>query len=409
MPILSVIVPTHNRSEYALSCLKSLIAFEDRDIEFVVSDTSADGRLESLLNTEHKDILGDPRLVYSVNRLPSNLTKNHNDALDLATGEYVCVIGDDDSITLGAIIAARWAQDNRVPLVSQTVSANYVWPDFRARLTGRKHAGRLYLPRNIKFATWRRANDDLRAALARGLQGTNDLPRCYHGIVRRDLLNLVKRQSGEYFHGSSPDMSGAVSMGCLLESYVETDLPLTIPGASGGSNSGRSAMNTHKGELDSESQTSVFAEQGWSVGVPRFFSVETVWSHAGLTTLEKLRSELLPSFNYPLLLALCRVNHPEFNQLINAAAEEASGIVGREIHREIEQHVTAEKWRRKKYLARRLLIPTAANGRKYISGVQNIDSASNHFEEYAQARKFYEGYFESISPKRPDKATEAGQ
>jgi hypothetical protein len=391
MPLLSIVVPTHNRGQYARYCIEAVLGIASSNIELVVTDTSTDNGLADRLNGDGREFLDDRRFVYARIDGPSNLTKNHNDAVALATGDYVCVIGDDDCITAAAIDAARWASANGVPVVSQTVSANYAWPDFQSLLARRGHAARLYVPRRAGASQWRQCAADLEAGLDRALQGTDALPRCYHGIVRRDLLETIKERTGAYFHGSSPDMSGAVSLACLIDRYVEVDVPLTIPGASGGSNSGRSAMNTHKGALTAESQTSSFEAAGWTAGVPRFFSVETVWAHAGLSAIDKLKPELVATFNYPLLLALCSLRHPDYRDAITDAARDAEMLSGQDVWRQIQRHMSHEKWARRKYLLRRAMRPTAANGRRYFGKLPTIASASRRYEEYARLSGFFFG------------------
>lgn len=385
MPLLSVVVPTHNRADYAISCIEAVLGFDVPDLQLVVTDTSTDRRLYNLLQGGTFPFRDDPRFVYRKIDEPSNLTKNHNDALSLATGNYVCIIGDDDCITAAAIDAARWAAARDVPLVSQTVTATYAWPDFRSLRARGGHAARLYVPRRIGTARWRDGGDDLATALARAFQATDGMPRCYHGIVRRDLLEGARLRTGAYFHGSSPDMSGAVAMAATVTRYCEVNLPLTIPGVSGGSNSGRSAMNTHKGELSSETQTSGFEDRGWTPGVPRFFAVETVWAHAGLETLGKLRPDLVAAFNYPQLLALCNVRHPEYRPATDHAMGEAAALLGRDVAAEVSSEMRLETWARRKYLLRRMLLPTAANGRRYFGGLETVAAASRRYEDYALA------------------------
>jgi hypothetical protein len=382
MPLLSVVVPTHNRSDYALACIKAVLALDSADLELVMTDTSTDNRLRDCLQGPDRALLADPRFVYRKLEGPSSLTKNHNDAMALATGEYVCIIGDDDCVTEAALDAARWAAVHDVPAVSQTVRATFAWPDFRSQLARRGHAGRLYVPRGVGEARWRTGSSDLQEALARACQATDGMPRCYHGIVRRDLLETVRERSGAYFHGSSPDMSGAVAVACLIDTYCEVDLPLTIPGVSGGSNSGRSAMNSHKGELSSETQTAGFQDAGWTLGVPRFFAVETVWAHAGLETLKLMRPQAVQHFAYARLNALCRVRHPEFVKACDHAQEEASELVGRDLDEEVAAEVRRARWERRRYLLRRAMIPTAANGRRYFSQLATIAEASQRYRSY---------------------------
>jgi glycosyltransferase involved in cell wall biosynthesis len=383
MTLLSVVVPTHNRADYAISCIAAVLGFDTSNLQLVMTDTSTDRRLYDILHADGCVFLRDPRFVYRKIDEPSNLTKNHNDALALASGDYVCVIGDDDCITGAALEAARWASRRGAKAVSQTVTATYAWPDFRSQMAKGGHAARLYVPRRATKARWRDGDADLDAALTRAFQATDGMPRGYHGIVRRDLLEQVRAETGSYFHGSSPDMSAAVAMACLVGRYCEVDVPLTIPGVSGGSNSGRSAMNTHKGTLSSETQTSGFQDNEWTPGVPRFFAVETVWAHAGLETLRRLRFSDVVRFNYARLLALCQIRHGEFSAEIDRARGEADALLGRSIEADVEHEIRLERWARRKYLLRRMMRPTAANGRRYFGGLPTVADASRRYERYA--------------------------
>jgi len=388
MPLLSVVVPTHNRADYAISCIESILAFEEPGLELIVTDTSTDGRLQGFLHKSSCRFLADPRFKYAKLEEPSNLTKNHNDAMSFAEGEYVIIIGDDDAITQAAIDAAHWASTNGVAAVSHSMQAVYAWPDFRSTLARAGHAGRLYVPRKTGGMRWRSAKDDLDAALTRALQATDGMPGCYHGVVRRDVLDAVRDQTGAYFHGSSPDMSGAVSLACLLDQYVETDIPLSIAGVSGNSNSGRSAVNKHKGSLSSETQTNSFEREGWTAGVPKFFAVETVWAHAGLSALAKIAPERAVSFNYSRLIALCAVRHPEFRAAINVAITEAEELCRSDLRRSLPWQKLRILTARMAYLLRRAMLPTSANGRKYFSNLLTCAEASRRYEIYARDQGF---------------------
>lgn len=386
MPLLSVVVPTHNRAKYAKSCIEAVLGFDTPDLQLVMTDTSTNSHLYDWLHDGARAHLRDPRFVYRRVEGPSDVTKNHNDAFALATGDYLGVVGDDDCITSAALDAVRWASSHDCPAITQTLSATYAWPDFRSRFGRGGHSGRLYVPRTSGGGRWRDAGGDLGRGLARAFQGTEELPRTYHGFVRRDVFDEVRRRTGEYVHGSSPDMSGAVAMACQIERYFEVDLPLSIPGISGGSNSGRSALDTHKGDLSSDTQTSKFKDSGWPPGVPRFFAVETVWAHAGLATVGMLRPDLVPEFNYARLLALCRLRHPEYRAQIDAAMSEANDLLGHDIAAAVTREIRAERSARRKYLLRRMMNPTAANGRRYFAGIPDVAAASRQYEQYARSR-----------------------
>ncbi|KQT14362.1 glycosyltransferase family 2 protein [Ramlibacter sp. Leaf400] len=386
-PILSVAVPTHNRARYAIHAIRSLLDIRDEGLEVVVTDTSPEPELERLLREQ--GLLDDRRLRYVRPAERLDMTGNHNAAVGLATGEYVCLIGDDDTISPDALAAARWAAAHDMEVIAPNVVANYVWPDFRSRWFGARHSSRVYFAREMGAATVHRAEGALDQALRNAIQGTDGLPKIYHGLVRRSLLETIRERSGAYFHGSSPDVSGAVGLAVCARKFLVVDYPLTIPGASGGSNTGRSALNQHKGKLEAEEQTKGFREKGWSAGVPRFFSVETVWAHAALETLGRILPDAVPRYGFVRLISLCRIRHAEYGTEIDAAATEAAALQG--VSRaEFDARVAADLRRvRLQELARvakRMLRPTAAGGRAYVGGLETVAAAPEQVSAHLRKR-----------------------
>jgi len=378
-PLLSVAMPTHNRARYAIHAIQSVLNQGDERLELVVSDTSTNGDLANWV-AEHP--MGrDSRLTYFQPVQKLDMTGNHNMALGACRGQYICLIGDDDTISPFALEAAQWALAHEVSLIAPNVVANYVWPDFRSRYFGAGHATRLYFARRMGGARLCTAQEALTTALDEAGQGTDGLPKIYHGLVHRDMMERIRERSGNYFHGSSPDVSGAIGLALCGENFVEVDFPLSIPGASGGSNTGRSAMNTHKGKLTAESQTSSFVASGWSAGVPKFFAVETVWAHAALETLTRMQPDLLPRFNFARLLGACLARHPEFRAEIDVAMREVSTILGAEFthvaKRAAQEQRRIRRARLRQVLAR-ALHPTAAGGRPYVAGLQTVAEVPSH-------------------------------
>ena len=343
-----------------------------------MSDTSTDGELSGVINSQSDRLLQDSRLKYFQPQERLDMTGNHNAAVAAATGEYVCLIGDDDTITADALLAAAWAKAQGIELIAPNVVANYVWPDFRSRYLGAGHASRLYIVKRFGGATMHDSTVALTKALRNAAQGTDGLPKIYHGIVKRSVLERIRELSGAYFHGSSPDVSGAIGLALCSKSFVVVDYPLTIPGASGGSNTGRSAMNTHKGKLSQESQTKGFEAGGWSQGVPRFFSVETVWAHAALETIRRIAPHQVATFNFARLIAVCRVLHSEYSSEIDQASVEVEHILGTRatmLHEHIRIEMKRYRHERLIRFVKRLARPTAAGGRAYVSGLDTIAAA----------------------------------
>lgn len=377
-PLLSIAIPTHNRARYAIPAIESILAIADNRLELVVSDTSTDGELAAHIASGTSQWRSDPRLVYQHHTVRLDMTGNHNAAIGATTGHYVCLIGDDDTISSDALDAAEWALQRQIEIIAPNVVANYVWPDFRSKLMGNKHAARLYLARRMGDWTVQDCDKAFKLALSNAAQGTDGLPKIYHGIVAREVLQRLQDKTGAFFHGSSPDVSGAVGLSLCARRFVVMDFPLTIPGASGGSNTGRSAMNTHKGTLKSEVQTKHFEDRGWSEGVPKFFSVETVWAHAALETIRGIAPDQLHEFNYARLLGLCKVLHPEFEQEIADASLQVQALLGisaetlqAQIRTQGAQYRKERRWK----LIKRLLRPTAAGGRAYVGNLATVSEA----------------------------------
>jgi hypothetical protein len=286
------------------------------------------------------------------------------------------------------IDAAIWADRNYIDILSPNVVSNYVWPDFKSIYFGSRHAGRLYLPSSIGAPKYIDYMSVLSNVLDNAGQGTENLPKLYHGLVRRELLSEVKNLSGDYFHGSSPDVSIATSLAYLTSiqrrKFCTINYPLTLPGASGGSNTGRSAMNQHKGKLSEERQTSKFEIEGWPSSIPRFFSVETVWAHASVSTLLAFgATNHIQKFNYPLLYASLLNLHPEFSREISYAMQGGVITMGlseadmKKIVLKIRANLAIK---RMAYLLRRIAWPTASGGRKFLGGISDIYEAQKKLQ-----------------------------
>ncbi|MCM2264350.1 MAG: glycosyltransferase [Desulfuromonadales bacterium] len=383
-PLLSIVIPTHNRCDYATASIQSILSISSDKLQLVVTDTSNNDDLHSYASS-----IEDKRFLYVHITDPLSMTDNHNAAMSLATGKYVCLIGDDDTITRETLEAAEWADANGVKIVSPLVVANYAWPDFRSKYLGASHAGRLYLKRDFGNISLQDSRKNLAAALNRGALGTEGLPKIYHGIARKDLLDSIRDRSGAYFHGSSPDVSGAVALALVSDSYVEIDYPLTLPGASGKSNTGRSALKKHKGTLAEDSHTKRFKNLKWPAAIPGFTSVETVWAQSVYETLQALEPSLLNNYNFFEIYAACLLRHFDYRADIVAAVRAlqkergVSGLaVGQRLLAALVHHGTISSVR----FLRRASRPTAAGGRDFVDNLGNIHEAQAALAEELSRR-----------------------
>lgn len=378
--LISIIVPTHNRSRYAIDCIKSLLELHSDAVQVVVHDTSNDAceLKEWVANNS------DPRLVYVHWEERLSMTENHERALSLAEGEYICLIGDDDTVSRRIVDAAQYAKARNLKVLTPKVKASYYWPDFRTKFYGDAHAGKIYIEPFTGKVEKIDVHARLNFVLAEACQGTETLPKLYHGLIHRTLLHDLRDRNNVILFGTSPDMSAAISLSLGGGFFHVIDFPFTLPGGAGGSNSGRSAVGKHKGKLESDPHIAPFKNLNWPSVIPKFFSVETVWAHAAWETLrETADNEWQKKFNLARLYALCLFFHFDYRNATVAAWKstrenggEKVGLlrVGYELSIVIKRFVFAK--------LQRLLKPSSSNGRYVVATVGDVYQARQALDRY---------------------------
>ncbi|WEZ84534.1 glycosyltransferase [Rhizobium sp. 32-5/1] len=93
-PTLSICVPSRNRQRYFQETIRSLLVNLRTDVEFVFADNSDD---PAPMRDFMVDVIGDPRVKFIPpgDRVYS-MVDNWERCVEAATGEFVCIIGDDD-------------------------------------------------------------------------------------------------------------------------------------------------------------------------------------------------------------------------------------------------------------------------------------------------------------------------
>ncbi len=380
-PLVSIVISTHNRCRYATHCVDSLLDLSDKRLEVIVTDTSDVSDLETFIATRRQS-KSPVTLVYR--RLAENLTMagNYEQGINLASGEYVCLIGDDDTVLPSILEAAAWGRKHQIDLISQRLSANYAWPDFRTKAVGSRHGGRVYFDRKFTVAKELDTAVGVAGALAEAGQGTELLPRVYHGLISRSALNRMKEQSGRYVHGPVPDVSLALGAAVTNSTFVEVGFPITLPGASGGSNSGRVGMNIQRGQLSDDRMTTDYSFEGISAAIPAVFSTETIWAQAAIETLKHRAPNLTKHFNFPRLYALMAIHHPDFSDALVEARDNLTRLAGSDVDLAKEERGQRRVIRIKgiQTLLKRAMHPTVAGGRRYVPNNETIRDAQGSLQ-----------------------------
>ena len=118
--LLSVIIPTKNRQFYCLEAIKEIInVCENRktyNVEIVIQDNSDDMDLEQKISA-----LGHGNIKYHYHAGEVSFVDNFSEAVSLATGKYLCMIGDDDGILPTIFDAIKYMENNSVDALPTSI------------------------------------------------------------------------------------------------------------------------------------------------------------------------------------------------------------------------------------------------------------------------------------------------
>jgi glycosyltransferase involved in cell wall biosynthesis len=297
-PLLTIIIPTRNRMDTAIPTIRSVLSIPCPDLEVLVQDCSDTPELGDHL----RENIHDKRLCYHHSPPPLSMVENWNIALPLATGEFVCVIGDDDGVNPEIIRAACWAREHRLDAVAPSQCAVFWWPNFpRKELAGNLRVypftGAIQYPdidRQLVFSS-------------HGFgQRTLLLPRAYQGVVRRELLCALYRQTGKFFDAIAPDYYIPYALATVTGRYAMVDYPLVIIGASGKSNTGRTNVRTRTNRDAIRLHLQEFKTVDWDALLPPYCNGGSIMCEGMITAFRNTRREdLISNINFPLLYASC--------------------------------------------------------------------------------------------------------
>lgn len=305
-PVLSIVIPTRNRAPYAMSAIESILTISDPRLELVIQDNGDELDLGRwILARPH-----DPRLRYNHTATPLSFIHNFDTAAGLATGEYLCFIGDDDGVNPEIVAAAEWASAEQLDALVIKPSSHYLWrgSGIASTLFTEVTGGSLTIGDFTGAVTMTDVEMEVRGLLRHGGLYYLDrgVPKLYHGLVHRRCLEAVHRRTGAYFGGLSPDTYAALAIACVAKRVAVIDYPLTLPGSSPVSGAIlEGAAKRHSKLLSDAPHLRHRGEYHWSALVPRVYTVESLWVDSSLAALRDMgREDLIAELDLPWLAAL---------------------------------------------------------------------------------------------------------
>lgn len=221
MPSFSIVIPTRNRSQFLMGLLPTILQQSFRDFEVVVSDNaSSDDTVEVVSKLSETRL----RYVRSPDFLP--IVESWNFAIQEAKGEYVLLIGDDDSLSTSLLDRVNQVLSaNSVELLIVNHS-NYYFPD-RTKSTG----NRVHIPRY----SGQLLSIEPRAAVEAlfGFTWDTKLKPCQPAtIIARSVVHRILSRAGRFFAPPFPEWSAMPLVLSYVQSMLYLDIPLVIVGHS---------------------------------------------------------------------------------------------------------------------------------------------------------------------------------
>jgi len=302
--LLSIVIATKNREFYCIETIKSILSFKSDLIQIAISDNSDTNQIQLFV-----DSINNKNIVYRYNNSAISSIDNFNYAMDLATSEYVILIGDDDSVHPKIIELVQWAKENDIESFCSKDTFTFLWPGADPDFPG----GLLKIPKIKKSYHLVDPKKELIKLLKNGLVNYffYKVPKSYHGIVKKSAMDEIKRLTGNYYGALSPDIFSVVSLSLIVKNHCVLNYPITIAGVCPASTTSAQIVGNHCGSLDEMPHLKNRKDSYiWDSLVPKIYSVSTTWGDSGLHALtSNKRDDLKKYFNfYPLIAQTIMMN-----------------------------------------------------------------------------------------------------
>ncbi|CAL2082899.1 glycosyltransferase family 2 protein [Tenacibaculum sp. 190524A05c] len=380
-PIISIVIPTRNRQKYALSCVKSILSIPDDRLEIVLHDNSLDNSLEYSIQE-----LRDSRVKYYYNDSEMSTVHNFDYGMDYATGEYICYIGDDDCVTKDIVKISEWALKQNLDALIGTYLVNYNWPKKD------KSSSFTIYPFNSKIKKVN-VKSELTDFLQKGgvYYLKHDLPRVYHGIVRKQCFDKVKDKLGYYFGGLTPDIFASISVSCVAQNVMKIDYPLTVAGSSSESDQTHRTDKARNTKLKDAPHFRGRGEYTWSEIIPDVYSGETIWAESSIKALEEMGCSGIIKANLNkinLLATILKANPHQFEEVYNYAERKSLDKEYSSLKVKVSWKIYAMKIN--DFLSKvknRFMKLIFAQKTIRVFDLENIELAVDYLENYLEKRK----------------------
>ncbi|WP_028888615.1 glycosyltransferase family 2 protein [Tenacibaculum ovolyticum] len=291
-PLLSICIPTKNRQEFCKQVISSVLSYKNNCFELIIQDNSDDNSLSEFVST-----IDDQRLKYLYIKKSLSSQENMNISIDRSLGNYVCMIGDDDVVLPTVFEVIDYMVKNNIDSVCPAYHPSYDWPNPKIGTNG---VFKIIEYKKQPFIRYLNINKTLKTLFKKGIIDYQQyqLPRIYHGIIRRDILEKVYEKAGCYFRALSPDIYSTIALSSQVKNHVVLNIPVSVLGSCPKSTTSQNQTGGHRGELSDCPHLKHRDDYIWEELIPKFYSVETIWAESAIKAARDFElNELISVFN----------------------------------------------------------------------------------------------------------------
>lgn len=366
---LSVIIPTKNRQPYAFKCIETLLDYRLPGLEIVVQDNSDSDMLREMLG----DRVDGVRLRYAYSAECLSFCTNFERGVELSTGDYLMMIGDDDCVFPEAVRLTDILREKEIDAAVYDTQTSYLWPNAIAKSAG----GRLVVRKQKNCVKQLSTAHALREMVTSGFYDYQayPFPKVYHGIVKREKFDRVKEKTGHYFGGLTPDIYGAVALSFYIDRMLYLSTPFSLPGTCAKSGSADSLTGRHTGELSDAPHFRGHTDYHWDSEIPYVYSVDTIWAESAFKAVKENGGNisLSPAELFAFLAHILK-RCPAFEERLAGFYKEKTGADVNQTQRKLRH--AAAKLSRKSFVRKRMAFALQlVKGRYVYQDVADIQSA----------------------------------
>ncbi|HAT8546877.1 TPA: glycosyltransferase [Vibrio vulnificus] len=279
--LLSIVIPTKNRYHTLVPVVESIIKNIDGDFEIIIQDNSDTKKAVRSEFFNHDKI----KYFYNADSMP--ISDNTDLAIKNASGKYILFIGDDDFVSPKIIEAVELMEEHNIE--NLTYEPGYYWWDsvefYKTNYYHNKE--KLWLPKEKSMSLESKScKYELEKFYRRGGVSIGGLPRVYHGLTKKSVLEKIHIATGNYVVGSCPDISLSISISLLIDKFHFVKWPLTIYGGSKGSGGGLTASKKHFAKIEDMPWLRNDISKRWNSAIPKLWSERTIYPQTSIEVHE---------------------------------------------------------------------------------------------------------------------------